>query len=181
MEISSEVDKLVVLDDFTSRYRKAGFVRIRVELDSLEPLKLGVSIRMEDGVIWQTFVYENIPSICYGCGWLGHTVDECSRGREEARSMGKRLQPENFCTSLMVVEGGNLEKGERVLSERPRLGSWVTTSWIRQPRPSRVLASLKKEVGSKSNSSDQSSSPSQPSSLVPGNSSLGSSPDSDKW
>lgn len=44
MEIASEVSKPVALDDFPSRQRKARFARLRVELDSVEPLKPGISI-----------------------------------------------------------------------------------------------------------------------------------------
>lgn len=44
MEITSEAGKLVALGDFMSWYWKIGFARLRVELDSVEPLKSGVSI-----------------------------------------------------------------------------------------------------------------------------------------
>lgn len=76
MEIMSESSKPVVLDDFMSQYRKMGFARLRMELDSSELLKSKISICSEDGVFWQPFVYENTPSMCYGYGHLGHIVDD---------------------------------------------------------------------------------------------------------
>lgn len=56
-------------------------------------------------------------------------VDDHEVGLEEARSRGKGLQLENFCASLMVVEGGDLGK-EKASFDRPRLALWVATSRI---------------------------------------------------
>lgn len=44
MGIASEVKKSVALDDFMIQYRKMGFARLMMEIDSSEPLKLGISI-----------------------------------------------------------------------------------------------------------------------------------------
>lgn len=55
MTIASKARKLMALDDFTTRYRKMGFTMIRVELDVVDPLKLGVSIRGLDGIFLATF------------------------------------------------------------------------------------------------------------------------------
>lgn len=51
MGIASEARKLVALDDFT-KYQNIDFARMRVELDSSEPFKLGVLIRGQNGVLW---------------------------------------------------------------------------------------------------------------------------------
>lgn len=57
-------------------------------------------------------------------------MEDCELGREEARSLGKGLQLENFCASSMVVEGGDLVKEVRVSSEQSWLDPWVATSRI---------------------------------------------------
>ena len=36
----------------------------------------------------QSFVYENLPSICYNYGRMSHVLEECSSSREERRSRG---------------------------------------------------------------------------------------------
>lgn len=50
MEIMLKANRPVVLDDFMSQYRKMGFARLRMELDSSELLKSKISISSEDGV-----------------------------------------------------------------------------------------------------------------------------------
>lgn len=50
IEIASKVGKPVALDNFTSRHRKAGFMRLLLELNSTDPLKPGVSIQSGDAV-----------------------------------------------------------------------------------------------------------------------------------
>lgn len=50
MEIMLKANRPVVLDDFMSQYRKMGFARLRMELDSSELLKSKISICSEDGV-----------------------------------------------------------------------------------------------------------------------------------
>lgn len=65
MMITSEAGKLVALDDFITWYRKMSFVRVRVEIDSSKSLKLGVSIHGQEGILWQPFMYEKMPSFYY--------------------------------------------------------------------------------------------------------------------
>lgn len=78
MTIAFETKKLVVLDDFTIRYWKIGFARIRVELHAAQPFKPGVSIHGPDGIFWQSFVCKNILEVCYSCGQLGHVKEVCA-------------------------------------------------------------------------------------------------------
>lgn len=181
MEIASEAGKPVALDDFRSRFRKAGFSGLRVQLDSSEPLKPGVSIQSADEVFWQPLIYENVPGVCYKRARLGHVLDDCVMGREQTRLREKPLVPESFYASLMVVEGGNVERELQESSERPKLDPWLVTSQIWQPRDVRLPANARKDGRSNLNLSGWSSSPSQPSSPVPGVSSPGSPPDSDGW
>lgn len=63
-----EVENPVALDDFTTNYQKISFAKVRVEIDSPEPLKLGVLIRGQNGVFWQPLIYEKVTSIYYKCG-----------------------------------------------------------------------------------------------------------------
>lgn len=51
MEIVSEAGKPVALDNFMTWYCEISFARIRVEINLLEPLKLGVSICGQDGIL----------------------------------------------------------------------------------------------------------------------------------
>lgn len=52
MGIASEAKKSVALDDFHDSVSETGFARLRVEIDSTEPLKLGVLIYGQKGIFW---------------------------------------------------------------------------------------------------------------------------------
>lgn len=89
MGIALDANKLVALDDFMTWYRKMSFAKLRLEIDLSEPLKLGVSIHRQEGIFWQRFIYENVPSIFYGCGQLENVVDKCELDHEKTRSREK--------------------------------------------------------------------------------------------
>lgn len=42
--ITLEAEDLVAMDDFITKYSKTGFARVRVKIDSFEPLNPGVLI-----------------------------------------------------------------------------------------------------------------------------------------
>lgn len=74
-----------------------------------------------------------------------------------------------------------MERELQALSEWPKLGPWLVISWIWQSRAVRVLANPRKDSRSNSDLFGRSSSPSQPSSLMPEVSSPRFLSDSDGW
>lgn len=50
MGIASETSRSYAFGDFMIWYRKTGFARLREEIDSSKPLKLGVSICGQEGI-----------------------------------------------------------------------------------------------------------------------------------
>lgn len=70
-----EASKPLAMDNFMDLLQKSGYARIQVEINSSKLLKPGVSVSEKKGVFWQSFVYENLPSIYYQCGCLGHTTN----------------------------------------------------------------------------------------------------------
>lgn len=79
----SEVKKPIAMDNFITRYWKTTFTRLRVEINLLEPLKLGVLIYGEKGIFWQPFVYKNVLTFCYKCCRMNHVVEDCKMAWEE--------------------------------------------------------------------------------------------------
>ncbi|KAJ4840670.1 hypothetical protein Tsubulata_022580 [Turnera subulata] len=59
--------------------RWAEFIRMRVEIAVLDPLKVGFEvIKEDDNTGWVTLQYERLPYLCYMCGKLGRVLTHCS-------------------------------------------------------------------------------------------------------
>jgi hypothetical protein len=58
--------------------QKSRIVKIRVCINSAEPIKAGMYIgNTRDGINWVDFRYENLPMFCFNCGLVGHNEDKC--------------------------------------------------------------------------------------------------------
>lgn len=53
-------------------------MRIRVDINPLQPLMRGLNLKLENGrVKWIDFRYEKLPYFCYNCGLIGHRYRDC--------------------------------------------------------------------------------------------------------
>ncbi|KAL8512470.1 hypothetical protein ACS0TY_018808 [Phlomoides rotata] len=53
-------------------------IRVKVNLDTTQPLKTGLKVVNRDGKpAWIPFKYERLPSFCFLCGLVGHMKREC--------------------------------------------------------------------------------------------------------
>lgn len=74
------------------------YVRIRIMMNVLKPLKRRMKIKREGGSwIWINFKYERLSTFCFVCGMIGHTERECSviyanAGKEVERAYGVWLR-----------------------------------------------------------------------------------------
>lgn len=68
LAIAAEVGKPLDVDIFIDHLRKIGYARVKVEIDSANPLSLRVLIEGKQSNFWQPFVYENLPPVCFCCG-----------------------------------------------------------------------------------------------------------------
>lgn len=141
MMVAEKVGNPLSLDNFTDLMKKTGFARVRVELDASKPLVLGVPIQGKNSVFWQQFVYGNLPSVCFQCGWMGHTVEGCqsqdAHQKVDSRNFG--LCPGNFVAG--AGEDDALKQGFVGMGSKPAagggspiFGSWLVIARIRQPR-----------------------------------------------
>ena len=54
------------------------FMRVRVRVDITIPLSRGRMVSLGQGKeVWVSFKYENLPNICYWCGYLTHDDRDC--------------------------------------------------------------------------------------------------------
>ncbi|MFQ6645395.1 hypothetical protein Gotur_018939 [Gossypium turneri] len=54
------------------------FCRLRIKLNVQKPLRRGIFVSIGNGNrIWIPFKYEKLPTFCFGCGKLGHGLQEC--------------------------------------------------------------------------------------------------------
>ncbi|KAF4388115.1 hypothetical protein F8388_014798 [Cannabis sativa] len=58
------------------------YIRLQVSIPLNKPLFVGLFLPMEEGVsLWCYFKHENMPSVCYKCGIVGHEELFCRRKR----------------------------------------------------------------------------------------------------
>lgn len=128
------------------------------------------------------------PPFTINVGLSGHM------SLKSARHPGRRVVPGvihcnwQICADPMMVEGGLVAEvnGASVIDAPKilgwlRLGPWMATTRIRQPRQTRIRANTRREARSNPDSSDPNSSPSCSRLPILGSSSPGSPPNSDEW
>ncbi|MBA0736548.1 hypothetical protein Gogos_010090 [Gossypium gossypioides] len=53
--------------------------RLRIKLNVQKPLRRGIFVSIGNwNRFWIHFKYEKLPTFCFGCGRLGHGLQECT-------------------------------------------------------------------------------------------------------
>lgn len=69
------------------------FMRIRVAVNTAQPLKAGCFILRDDGTrSWISFKYERLSDFCYNCGHVNHTIYACSIEQTTAQHQSNGIQ-----------------------------------------------------------------------------------------
>ncbi|KAJ4841493.1 hypothetical protein Tsubulata_011851 [Turnera subulata] len=60
------------------------FFRVRVLIDLGQPLHRSLTVSLPQGEpFYVLFKYEGLPNFCLVCGWLGHTMKDCTYGSDD--------------------------------------------------------------------------------------------------
>ncbi|CAL1380725.1 unnamed protein product [Linum trigynum] len=104
--IGNLIGRTVKLDYHTEKLERGKFARIAIDLDMSKPLPTRIRL---DGA-WQGVLYENLPTICYSCGRIGHTEEACpSRNPTPPLPL---LAAENLdCSSQPAAESPEIPSG----------------------------------------------------------------------
>ncbi|CAI0465284.1 unnamed protein product [Linum tenue] len=71
--LGNMIGRPIKLDYHTQHQQRAKFARMAIELDLSKPLVTRIRL---DGQ-WQYIEYENLPTVCFECGRVGHTSLTC--------------------------------------------------------------------------------------------------------
>jgi hypothetical protein len=59
---------------------KARIIKIKVQIDSTQPIRPGIFIgNNKYGIKWVDFRYENLPMFCFLCGYIGDNENNCNK------------------------------------------------------------------------------------------------------
>lgn len=74
----SPIGNLIRMDNKSEEVSKGLFARICVKVDVSKPLKRKLNYFYEGSIQECLLDYENITSICFGCGSQSHKFETCS-------------------------------------------------------------------------------------------------------
>ncbi|KAK9983959.1 hypothetical protein SO802_033484 [Lithocarpus litseifolius] len=108
-DIGSKIGRVLEVDKRAMQADLAKFLRIRVDVPIVEPLRRGGFVKNDEGGrFWVDFRYERLPTFCYKCGILGHDEKHCQVSSMEPLS--GRQYGEWLKAGGVIKNGGEKEK-----------------------------------------------------------------------
>lgn len=125
--IISPIGNLIQIDHNFEDVTKGLFARIYVEIDVLKPLKRTIKYVLDGGCHKRLLDYENLTSICFGCGSQSHKFDAC-----KLNSKNDTLKLEKFQRFSQVDDSHGLYNEEKTDTQEV---DWVEVRLKKAPRP----------------------------------------------
>ncbi|CAI0399505.1 unnamed protein product [Linum tenue] len=129
------IGRTIKLDYHTLNRQRRKFARLAVEVDMSKPLTPRIWL---DGS-WQKVEYENLPTVCFECGKIGHSSTSCPT-----------LRKEEAPTQVAVAGRDSLASAATIVAEpNPGFGPWilVTKKSRHNPRDQQKKGNLESESG----------------------------------
>lgn len=89
-KVATKASKPYCLDDWMACSSCLGLLG-SVQLDITQSVCLGTGLRINDQMLWQEFIYEDLPDICYVGGHIGITMETCGCKYDDLDSISKLL------------------------------------------------------------------------------------------
>nr|KJB61256.1 hypothetical protein B456_009G348300 [Gossypium raimondii] len=103
LDVRNALGELVAID---WRDRNGGwteFVRIKVKINVLKPLRRVVKVLDREGTeVIGVIKYERLPDFCYGCGIIGHSSKICRHNKEASKLNESNLQYGSWMRAPLV-------------------------------------------------------------------------------
>jgi hypothetical protein len=115
---------------------KARIIKIRVQIDTNQPVRPGLYIgNTKDGIKWVNFRHENLPMFCFLCGYIGHNETTCNnqnpatvegatnprgpwlRYTNYGRRINERRDPRFNSNPMKSMSGGNFSPIPKAMLE----------------------------------------------------------------
>lgn len=159
ISIASKANKVLRLDENCLSLNRSIYARACVEVDLANSLSPGTNVCDSEGVdlLFQHFVYEKIPTMCFGCERIGHQILNC-----DSKMQGENLKVHANSSSAegvdVVMEETSFLSPE-ISSEQSIYGPWIQ---VKGRKPSRKLFSWPHPHKSPKESHPQQPSPDDP-------------------
>ncbi|CAN0837370.1 hypothetical protein LINGRAHAP2_LOCUS1784 [Linum grandiflorum] len=117
------VGRTVRMDNRTLTSARGKFARLAVEINLREPVATGVLL--DD--VWQEVEFENLPTLCFECGRVGHEAATCPSTQESLPESSQSSVPVDLIPSERRFDSNTGES-----TKRPEFGPWLTVerkSW----------------------------------------------------
>ncbi|KAL8488072.1 hypothetical protein ACS0TY_024380 [Phlomoides rotata] len=83
--MASAFGTLIKIDERTLHMRMGHYARILVEVDMKQELIEKIMHKMSGVCSFANLVFERLLEFCRGCGIVGHTTVNCTRGRKQGK------------------------------------------------------------------------------------------------
>ncbi|MBA0868969.1 hypothetical protein Goshw_021310 [Gossypium schwendimanii] len=112
LDIGNAIGELVAIDWKDRNGGWTEFIRIKVKINVLNPLRRVVKLVDKDGTeTIGVLKYERLPDFCYECGKIGHTVKTCTINKESEVMSG--LNPQFGSWLRAPIASPNQERSMR--------------------------------------------------------------------